>query len=103
MVVHSGPLEIEAQGGFITNTLDRLYRSVTDPMTQGQRIELSDMAAEVLTLTRDHSPLKVRFAFSKPLENGTICFYQWKKTGFIPFKPPVIGHSVLLTKVNMPL
>ena len=96
-------LEIEAQGGFITNTFDRLYRGLTDPMTQGQRIELSDMVVEVLTLTQDQRPLKVRFKFSKPLENGTTCFYKWKKTGFIPFKPPHIGHAVQLTKVNMPL
>jgi len=95
--------EIEAQGGFITNTFDRLYRGFTDPMTQGQRIELSDMVAEVLTLTQDQRPLKVSFTFSKPLENGTICFYKWKKAGFIPFKPPDIGHAVRLTKVNMPL
>jgi hypothetical protein len=72
-------------------------------MTRGQRIELSDMVAEVLTLTHDQRPLKVRFTFSKPLENGTICFYQWKKAGFIPFKPPDVGHSVRLAKVNMPL
>jgi hypothetical protein len=96
-------LEIEAQGGFITNTLDRLYRGLTDPMAQGQRIVLSDMVAEVLTLTQDQRPLKVRFTFSKSLENGTICFYQWKKAGFIPFEPPDIGHSVQVTKVNMPL
>ena len=95
--------EIEAQGGFITNTFDRLYRGCTDPMTQGQRIELCDMAAEILTLTQDQRPLKVRFSFTKPLENRTICFYQWKKTGFIPFTPPDIGHSVQLAKVNMPL
>jgi hypothetical protein len=37
-------------------------------MPQGQRIELSDMDAEVLTLTPDHRPLKVSFTFSKPLE-----------------------------------
>jgi hypothetical protein len=49
-------LEIEAQGGFITNTLDRLYRGLTDPMAQGQRIVLSDMVAEVLTLTQDQRP-----------------------------------------------
>ncbi|MGD9217522.1 MAG: hypothetical protein PVJ84_22110 [Desulfobacteraceae bacterium] len=101
--VDSRSLEIEAQGGFITNTFDRLYRGRFDPMTQRQRIELSDMVAEVLSLTPDQRPLKVRFTFSRALENASLCFYQWKEKGYIPFDPPAIGDSVRIAKVNMPL
>jgi hypothetical protein len=72
-------------------------------MTQRQRIELSDMVAEVLTLTPDQRPLKVRFTFSRALENASLCFYQWKEKGYIPFDPPAIGDSVRIAKVNMPL
>jgi hypothetical protein len=101
--VDSHSLEIEAQGGFMTNTFDKLYRGKFDLMTKGQRIELSDMVAEVLTLTQDQRPLKVRFTFSKALENDSLHFYQWKEKGYIAFDLPVIGDSVRIAKVNMPL
>jgi hypothetical protein len=99
--VDSRSLEIEAQGGFITNTFDRLYRGTSVPMTQGQRIELTDMVAEVQTLTPDHRPLKVRFTFSRTLENASLCFYQWKDKGYVSFDPPALGDSVQIAKVNM--
>ena len=88
-------LEIEAQGGFITNTLDRLFRDSTDPVTQGQRIELSDMVVEVLTLTQDHRPLKVRFTFLLHPEWGPWIHLQVIATeASFEATPPIINYSI---------
>ncbi len=96
-------LDIEAQGCFITQSFDRLYRGASHPMEAGQRVKLSDMVVEVLTLTEDQRPLKVRFTFSQALEDPSLCLYQWMGTGFIPFDPPAAGESVHLAKVSVPL
>lgn len=96
-------LEIESNGGFITHSFDRLYRGASHPMAVGQRVELTDMTIQVLTLTEDQRPLKVHFTFAKPLEDKSLCFYQWRETGFLPFTLPAVGASVQLTRVNLPL
>lgn len=96
-------LEIEADGGFITQAFDRLYRGSSHPMRAGQRVEMSDMTAQVLTLTDDQRPLKVRFTFSKALEDPSLCYYQWKEKGFLPFDLPAVGESVQLTKTDLQL
>jgi hypothetical protein len=96
-------LEIEADGGFITQALDRLYRGASKPMRAGQRVEMSGMTAQVLTLTDDQRPLKVRFTFSKALEDPSLCYYQWKENGFLPFDLPVVGESVQLPKTYLQL
>ncbi len=96
-------LEIEPQGGFIDQSFDRLYRGSSDPMAVGDRVELSDMTVQVLSLTEDKRPLKVRFTFNQELEGKSLCFYQWNGKGFMPFTLPVVGKSVQLAKVDFPL
>lgn len=96
-------LEIEPQGGFISHSFDRLYRGASHPMVVGQRVELSNMTVQVLALTKDQRPLKARFTFSKSLEDKSLCFYQWKETGFIPLALPDVGDSMHLSKVGLPL
>ena len=96
-------LEIEAHGGFINQSFDRLYRGTSHPMASGQRVELSDMTVQVLSLTQDQRPLKVRFTFARTLEDPSLSFYRWKETGFLPFVLPTVGESVQLSKVDLPL
>jgi hypothetical protein len=96
-------LEIEAQSGFIDQYFDQLYRGPSDPMTVGERVELSDMAVQILTVTKDQRPLKVRFIFNKSLEDKSLCFYQWQETRFQPFMLPDVGNSIQLPKVEFPL
>ncbi len=96
-------LEIEPRGGFISHSFDRLYRGTTHPMAEGEKVHLFDMTIQVLTLTEDQRPLKVRFTFTKFLEDPSLCFYQWKENRFIPLVLPDVGDSVKLAKVPLPL
>ncbi len=96
-------LEIEPEAGFITHAFDRLYRGRSHPMQAGQRVALFNMQAEVVSLTEDQRPLRVRFKFNHQLEDPSLCYFQWDGSAFVPFKPPDEGESVRLSRVAMPL
>lgn len=96
-------LEVEPDGGFINQALDRLYRGSSHPMRVGQRIELSDMTVEVLAITEDQRPWRARFTFRLPLKDPSMCFYRWENDRFIPFKLPDVGQTIRLSRVEMPL
>ncbi len=96
-------LEIEPSGGFMSQDLDLLYRGTRHPMQIGQRVELTDMVVQVLELTEDKRPKRARFTFIKPLDDPSLCFYEWKGQGFEPLKLPKAGHSFRLAMAMMPL
>lgn len=87
-------LEIELEKGFIGQEMDRLFRGMDTPMRAGQQVDLGDMCAEVLTLTPDQRPMRVRFAFKKSLEDPSMVFYVWKGEHCEPFILPDLGQSV---------
>lgn len=101
--VNEFSLEIEPAGGFMAQDLDLLYRGRQHPMKIGQRVELTDMIAEVIELTEDNRPKRARFTFMKPLDDSSLCFYQWKDQGFLPLELPKVGQSVRLAMAMMPL
>lgn len=103
--IHERSLELQPETGFITMDLDKLFRGSAHPMQIGQRIELTDMTAEVLSLTntKDRRPLRVRFTFKVSLEDSSLLFLEWKNNNFIPFALPDIGESVRLPRILWPI
>jgi hypothetical protein len=89
-------LELQPEGGFIASNLDTVFRGSAHPMHVGQRVELSDMTVEVLSLTEDQRPLRVRFTFRQPLEDPSLLFLEWHDQKFVRFDLPRIGESVQL-------
>lgn len=87
-------LEIELEEGFIGQEMDRLFRGMETPMRIGQQVDLGDMRAEVLSLTSQQRPLRVRFTFDKDLEDPSMVFYVWKGGQCEPFTLPGPGQSV---------
>ncbi|NKB68806.1 MAG: hypothetical protein GKR89_17205 [Candidatus Latescibacteria bacterium] len=92
-------LEIEPERGFMDLPLDRLFRGPTQPMRIGQQVVLTDMTAEVLSLTEDQRPLRARFSFLPPLEDPSLLFFVWEEDRFVPFELPAVGASVRLSPV----
>lgn len=84
------------ENGFIVNDYDRLYRDTEHPMHVGQKVEMENMQAEVLSLTADDRPLRVRFTFSHPLGHESLIFLAWENDEFVPFKLPEKGKEVSL-------
>ena len=75
---------------------DTFFRSGAFPMTVGQRVELTGMSAEVITLTDDGRPSEARIRFARHLEDPSMVWLQWdwKRNAYVPFVPPVVGETV---------
>lgn len=92
-------LEIEVQNGFINQGLDQLYRGPDHPMHVGQQVALPLFTAQVLSLTEDQRPKKVRFTFSDPLEDDSLLFCIWQGSRIVPMEPPPVGQTVGLAQI----
>jgi len=51
----------------VTKQALELYRSINKPMHKGQKVQLEGLAIEVVEVTDDGRPLRVRFDFAEPL------------------------------------
>jgi hypothetical protein len=112
-------LLIEAQTGNILSTdksrkdfksnfanfyyhFNSLFRPEDLPFKLGEKTELSDMSAEVISVDTDGQPTKVRFYFRVSLDDPSLRWLQWnwKKRGFgsySEFKIPSIGETSFTT------
>lgn len=108
-------LLIEAQTGNILSTdksrkdlklnfanfyyhFNTLFRPKDMPFKTGEKVELSDMSAQVISVDADGQPTKVRFDFRASLDNQSLRWLQWnwKKSGFgsySTFEMPPIGET----------
>jgi hypothetical protein len=78
-----------------------LYRSSTRPMVKGQQVELSGLHIEVLELTDDGHPLRVRFDFEEPLDSPRYRFYNWVDNHFRPVEIPKLGETKVLPRATL--
>jgi hypothetical protein len=90
-------LVIRPRNGFLGTITDQICRGAQHPMALGQRVELTDMTAEVTALTADGRPAEVAFRFKVPLEDPSLRWFCWQGDGFAPFTPPPIGETIKLT------
>lgn len=89
-------LLIHPRRGFLNQIADIICRDPNVPMALGQRVELTGMTAEVMTLTDDGRPDQVAFRFDVPLEDGSLRWLNWNGTEFAPYTPPAVGGTVVL-------
>ena len=82
--------------GYLAWMFDQLTRGPQFPMSVGERVALTGMTAEVLSLTDDKRPADVSFRFTVPLEDASLRWLQWKDGEFVPFTPPPVGQTVHL-------
>jgi hypothetical protein len=86
-------LEIAPRAGYMTFFLDRLFRNEDYPMHVGQRVVLSRLTVEVLSMTDDGRPETVAFRFDKPLEDPSLRWIRWQQGRFRPYVPPSVGDE----------
>jgi hypothetical protein len=96
--VDHGPMYL----GYTMQIMDRLFRSSTTPMRMGEKITLSGMEVEVISLTPDERPAAARFRFDRPLEDASLLWIRWKDGDYEPYRPPPVGTSVTLPAVQLP-
>jgi hypothetical protein len=73
---------------------DRIYRA--EPFAVGARVALGGFEAEVVEVTADGRPARVRFTFDRPLEDAGHAWRRWQAGEFAPFELPVPGQTVVL-------
>jgi hypothetical protein len=79
-----------------------LYRSIKRPMTKGQEVDLEGgLHIQVLELTPDGRPLRVRFVFAESLDAPRYCFYIWTDNHFRPLTVPAVGKTTVLPRATL--
>ncbi|MEM7583577.1 MAG: hypothetical protein AAF560_09380 [Acidobacteriota bacterium] len=92
-----------ASPAFLFQMLDHLFRDVaSDPFVTGDRIELSELAIEILE-AESGRPMAVAFRFAVPLEDPSLRWVSWQDGVYVPFELLAIGESVdLKSRIVLP-
>ncbi len=96
-------LVLQPKNGFIFSMPDKMVRGSSHPMKVSEKVVLYGMTAEVLSITEDNRPEKVKFTFDVPLEDKQLKFVEWRYDMFVEFQLPAIGTTVILPKIKIPL
>ena len=86
---------------YFYHELSSLFRPNDLPFKLGEKIELSDMSAEVISVDANGQPTTVRFDFDVSLDDSSLHWLQWhwKKNGFgyySIFQVPAVGKKLNL-------
>ena len=96
-------ITIEAEAGWGSAPFDILYRARSRPVPAGYAVELSDVRIEVLALTEDGRPRRVRFAFARDLEDESWRWVRFENGRYVPFDVPGVGQRTVLAAVPLNL
>lgn len=90
-------LELEAFGGFLLDPTCALVRRPSDRLQVGQQFRLGPSSLEVLSVTPDGRPLRVRVR-RQPLQAPNVHWVRWRsrEQRFERFEPPAVGVSTWL-------
>ena len=85
---------------YFYHELSSLFRPAEMPFKPGEKIELTDMSAEVISVDAYGQPTTVRFDFDVSLDDPALCWrhWNWKKSGFgyySRFEIPLVGETSL--------
>lgn len=89
-------LRIRAAGGWNAHLFDRLWVSARREWTIGQRIDCGECEVVVVALTGDGRPAAIEARFEAELEDASLHWYRWNRTGFERWTPPAIGETIEL-------
>ncbi len=86
----------KASPAYAFQMLDHLFRDVeSDPFEVGDRIELTDLTIEILTV-EEGRPMAVSFRFAQLLEDPSLRWVRWLDGVYVLFDLPAVGESVVL-------
>jgi hypothetical protein len=94
-------LRIRPGAGFLSSTSQMMLRSLRRPMRLGERIAMSDAVIEVSDLSPDGRPLEILVRFAAALEAPSLQWLHWEGHGYVPFRLPRVGETVVLPAADM--
>jgi hypothetical protein len=81
--------------------MQRMLRSVGPEMERDQSVHLDGVDIVVTERTRDHRPLEIVVRFERELNDPSLSWQRWMRTGYAPFELPAPGHAVLLPRAAL--
>lgn len=86
---------------YLYRTFNTLFRGDDESFDVGQRVELPDLAVEVLSVDGTGSPTATQFDFPRSLDSSSLYWlqWQWKRVGlgsYRPFTVPAVGETVVM-------
>jgi hypothetical protein len=94
-------LRIRPGAGFLSSTSQMMLRSLAHPMRLGERIALSDAFIDVTDVAPDGRPLEILVRFAVKLEDPSLQWLKWGEHGYVPFRLPEVGETVVLPAADM--
>jgi hypothetical protein len=92
-------LVVDAEDGYLRGAFDNLFRAESFPILPGYRVELTGVGIEVLALTGDGRPRRVKFTFEPSIDAETFRWVRQESGRYVPFVPPAIGKTTRLEPV----
>jgi len=74
-----------------------IARDHSQPMSPGDRVQLTGVEIEVAKVTPDGYPSEIAYRFDVPLDHPSLIWRRMRKWRFEPFAPPAVGQSVTVT------
>lgn len=88
-------------GGLLKTPWARSFRDDTHPFQKGETIDVKNVRVEIVSVTGDGRPDRVRFSFPEPLEDVPAVWITWSEKGFVPLDLPEVGTGVRLGKLPL--
>jgi hypothetical protein len=85
-------LALEFSDGFPQEPLSRFFRDPKMPFTPGQEIRIEGFLVRIESCDAYGNATRVTFQFDVPLEDPSLSWIVWEKTGFVRYRPPSIGE-----------
>jgi hypothetical protein len=92
-------LLLRPEGGFLSESMQRMLRGPAPPFERGQRVQLDGAHVLVTDVTDDGRPLQITVRFERELGDPSLIWMRWQRRGYEPFRLPPVGQSVLLPGV----
>jgi hypothetical protein len=87
---------LTASHGFFNDPFSQIFRSPSLPFHVGDVVTLKGMRTEILEVGAEGLPRRIQVHFDASLDDPSLVWLTWEKTGFVPFKVPGRGERVFV-------
>lgn len=92
-------LVVTLEEGLFPTMMSRYHRSRDHALQVGDWVEIDGLIVEILRLDADGDPDRLRFRFSRPLDDPSLRWVWFADGGFEGWEVPAIGANVVLEGV----